>query len=207
MSASRSSLFPASRSSNGLSASRSSNGLSSAARSSTALAAAARSSQLLHRVESEFESQLAYNSCPTLFYGVSAFVAGLVVAGTGVAAHQLLLLEISGGALALAGVALVLVRMGLTIDRKLRRVVKWRWFGIQKPSGVHNVSAFDFLTIGQAGRGSKARFEICLSDSNANFQVATFPTESEAHDFANEVGRFLNVRVVDSVSGEWEAVR
>lgn len=142
-----------------------------------------------------------------MVYGIGILVTGFAVAGGGVALHNMLALEIAGGALALIGVALVLLRMGLTVDRKLRRVVKWRWFGIRQSSGVHNLSAFDFLTIGQAGRGAKAQFEICLSDSNANFKVATFPTENEAHDFANEIGRFLNVRVVDSVSGEWEAVR
>ena len=169
----------------------------------------------MHRVESDFESQLAYNSCPTLFYGIGVVVVGLGVLTLGLLnigrlnffGDHALLLDFAGGALTSAGIALVLLRMGLTVDRKLRRVIKWRWFGIRKSEGVHNLTAFDYLTIGQAGLGTKAKFEICLSDANESFKVATFPTENEAHDFANEVGRFLNVRVVDSVSGEWEAVR
>jgi hypothetical protein len=181
-----------------------------ASRSSSGLVTAARSSALMHKVNSDFDSQLAFNSAPALAYGLAITVFGLgvlITALTGLMGSNVLMIEILGGALAFVGGSLLVMRLGVTIDRKLRRVIKWRSFLIKQPSNVYNLSAFDFLTISKEGRGQRTRFDICLSDSNSNFTVASFPVEPEARQFANEVANFLNLRVVDSASGEWGAVQ
>lgn len=178
-------------------------------RSSAGLASTARSSALMHKVDSDFESQLAFNSAPALAYGLVITLFGLGVLSAalgGLMGNNVLMVEILGGALALVGASLLVLRLGVTVDRKLRRVVKWRSFLIKQPSNVYNLSAFDFLTISREGRGQSTRFEISLSDSSKNFTVASFPVEPEARQFASEVAQFLNLRVVDSASGEWDAV-
>ena len=104
----------------------------------------------MHRVDSDFQSQLAYNCSPTLAYGLGVLVAGLVILGTalsGFFGRELLLVEVCAGALTVLGLCLTLMRLGLIVDRRLRRVIKRRSFLCPLQSTVYNLSPFDFLTI------------------------------------------------------------
>jgi hypothetical protein len=162
---------------------------------------AANSSGELRRVDSDFKSQLNYHCNPALLYGVPVLIGGLALLGaslSGAFGEKVVLMEALGGGLAAVGLILSLVRLGLIVDRKMRRVVRRRSLLCPLSSKVYNLSPFDFITIDRAGRGPRSRFEIRLSDSNAKFCVATFKNEMDAREFAGEVASFLNVRIVEA---------
>ena len=162
---------------------------------------AANSSGELRRVDSDFKSQLNYHCNPALLFGAPILIGGmalLCISCSGWFGSDLLWMQVLGGGLALAGLTLSLMRLGLSVDRKLRRVVRRRSVICPVSSMVHNLSPFDFITIDRAGRGPRSRFEIRLSDSNVQFCVAAFKNEMDAREFAGEVATFLNVRIVEA---------
>lgn len=166
--------------------------------------AAAKSSGLLHRVDSDFESQLAYNCSPALIYGLIAIALGLIISGLAMSGHLgmgALWIVVASAMLIISGVSLCIVRLSLVVDRKLRRVTRRRSVLYKMPETVYNLSPFDFLTItraDQSGPGKRALYEISLTDSSANFTVASFPNAADAREFAHEIANFLNVRIVDT---------
>ena len=163
--------------------------------------AAARSSGLLHRVDSDFESQLAYNCSPALIYGLIAIALGLIVMGlalSGSFGKDALWIEVLSVMAIIAGASLCIVRLSLVVDRKLRRVTRRRSAFYKLPETVYNLTPFDFLTITCETQNGRPKYEIGLTDSSTNFTVAEFPNAIDAREFAHEIANFLNVRIVDT---------
>lgn len=163
--------------------------------------AAARSSGLLHRVDSDFESQLAYNCSPALIYGLIAIGLGLIVFGLALSGNlgkDALWIEVLSAMMMITGVSLCIVRLSLVVDRKLRRVTRRRSAIYKLPETVYNLTPFDFLTITCGNQKGRVVYEIGLTDSSTNFTVAAFPNAVDAREFAHEIANFLNVRIVDT---------
>ena len=152
----------------------------------------------MHKVDSEFESQLSFNSCPALVYGLTILISGVAMLSAlvlGEFKYDVIYLLSVSYALIVVGVGLCALRLNLIVDRKLRRVTRQRALIYGLSPKVYNLTPFDFLTISREQRG---QFEIRLTDSNEKFCMATFPDETDAKEFAQEVASFLNVRVVDT---------